>query len=241
MAKERSPNYPAMGLSDAIVAIKALYAKERRTSVSGVVAARALGYASLSGPVRVKLAALKKYGLLDGDEKNGLRVSDLAMRILFPSDGDDEDSSRKESALKPELFRTLFESFADGSDDALRSYLITKLHFAPTGARQVIAAFRDTIKFANLGKADYNASDMSGKQETTVQAEDHVFDLASVYQKPQQRTRTSPQIFTWPLSKGVTAEVRFSGGEVQPAHLDLLAKYLELAKSAIETTDDGVK
>jgi hypothetical protein len=43
--------------------------------------------------------------------------------------------------------------------------------------------------------------------------------------------------FTWPPSKGVTAEVRFTGGEVQPSHLGLLAKYLELAKSAIETED----
>jgi len=241
MAKERSPNYPAIGLSDAIAALKALYGKERRTSVPGLVAAKAFGYSSLSGPARVKLAALKKYGLLDGDERSGLRVSELGMRILFPPNGDDEDAARRDAAMKPELFRSLYENFADGSDDALRSHLITKLHFAPTGARQVIAAFRDTIKFANLEKADYNASDMSGKQETTTQAEEHAFDLASTYQRPQQRTKTSPQVFTWPLSKGVTAEVRFSGGEVQPSHLDLLAKYLELAKSAIESEDDGAK
>jgi len=40
------------------------------------------------------------------------------------------------------------------------------------------------------------------------------------------------------LRQRVTAEVRFTGGEVQPSHLDLLAKYLELAKSAIETEEN---
>jgi hypothetical protein len=241
MATERSPNYPAIGLSDAITAIKTLYSKEKRTAVAGIVAVKALGYRSLSGPARVKLAALKKFGLLEGDEKNGLRVSELGMRILFPASGDDEDSSRREAALKPELFRSLYDSFAEGSDDALRSHLITRLHFAPTGAKQVIAAFRDTISFANLQKGDYNASDMSDKTETRTQTERPApsgltFGLGDAPRPAQSKGVT--KVFTWPLSKGVTAEVRFSGGEVQTGHLDLLSKYLELAKTAIETEDE---
>jgi len=40
---------------------------------------------------------------------------------------------------------------------------------------------------------------------------------------------------------GVTAEVRFTGGEVQRSHLIFLAKYLELAKSAIETEDNDAE
>jgi hypothetical protein len=242
MAKERSPNYPAIGLSDAVASIKTLYAKEKRTPVPGLVAAKAIGYGSLSGPARVKLAALKKYGLLEGDESKGLRVSDLGMRILFPPSVEEEDSSRKEAALKPELFRSLYENFADGSDDALRSYLITRLQFGATGARQVIAAFRDTISFANLQKADYNASDMSEKIEARLQADRAnsatPFDTSG-FGRPFQTKANTTKIFTWPLSKGVTAEVRFTGGEVQTSHLELLAKYLELAKIAIEADDDN--
>lgn len=241
MGKERSPNYPAIGLSDAITAIKALYEKEKRTAVPGVVAAKAIGYGSLSGPARVKLAALKKYGLLEGDERSGMRIAELGMHIMFPASPEDEDESRRKAALNPELFRALYENFAEASDDALRSYLITRMHFAPIGAKQVIAAFRDTIAFANLQKAEYNASNMSDKREAKVQAEatsGSSFDFSG-FNRPQQPKPVAAKVFTWPLSKGVTAEVRFSGGEVQRSHLDLLAKYLELAKMAIDTEDEA--
>lgn len=40
--------------------------------------------------------------------------------------------------------------------------------------------------------------------------------------------------FTWPLSKDLRAEVRFTGRGVTAQDLDLLAKYLELAKTAVE-------
>jgi hypothetical protein len=45
--------------------------------------------------------------------------------------------------------------------------------------------------------------------------------------------------FTWPLSKGVTAEVRLSGPEVKPAHLEMLREYLQLAKKALESDADA--
>jgi hypothetical protein len=139
------------------------------------------------------------------------------------------------------LFRSLYDSFAEASDDALRSHLITRLHFAATGAKQVIAAFRDTILFANLQKSDYNAPDMTVKEETKSKASDYGAVIRDVFgpRAPQQvRPSASSKVFMWPLSKGVTAEVRFSGGEVQKIHLDLLAKYLELAKTAMETEDE---
>jgi hypothetical protein len=40
------------------------------------------------------------------------------------------------------------------------------------------------------------------------------------------------------VSRDVTAEVKFTGGTLKAAHLEALAKYLELAKSAIETEDE---
>ena len=46
--------------------------------------------------------------------------------------------------------------------------------------------------------------------------------------------RPNPSTFIWPLSKDTTAQVTFSGGAVRAAHLDRLAKHLELAKLALE-------
>jgi hypothetical protein len=240
MAKQRSPNYPSIGLADAVDAVHSLYDKEKRTPVPGIVAAKAIGYQSMSGPARVKLAALKKYGLIEGDERSGIRVSELALRIMFPADAEAERQARKEAALKPELFQTLNESYRDASDDAIRSYLITKLHFAPIGAKQVIASFRDTLSFAALNIPDYNVSDMSGKNEALSTAPRPTFDnfdWGSTNRPTTPKPAAAAKVFTWPLSKGVTAEVRFTGGEVQESHIDLLTKYLELAKMALGTSD----
>lgn len=236
MARDRSPNYPAISLAVAVAAIKAFYEKERRTAVPGEVAAKAIGYAGMSGPARVKLASLKKYGLLEGNERTGLRISELGMHILFPTSGDEEDEARRKAALEPELFRSLFENYAEASDDALKSYLITRLKFAPVGAKQVIAAFRDTLSFANLKKDGYNASDMPTKSEASTPTGR---DISPFFSVSSPAKPTSAKVYSWPLSKDVTAEVRFSGGDVTPDQIDRLTKYLELAKSALEsdTTD----
>jgi hypothetical protein len=52
---------------------------------------------------------------------------------------------------------------------------------------------------------------------------------------------TPSKRFTWPLSNDITATVEFSGGQVSESQIDLLQKYLELAKMAvrINTTDQG--
>ena len=54
MSKHRSPNYPAIGLRDAVEAVRAIYDKEKKTSVSGDVIAGNLGYSSLSGNARTR-------------------------------------------------------------------------------------------------------------------------------------------------------------------------------------------
>jgi biotin operon repressor len=224
MAKQRSPNYPAMSLRDAVEAVRQIYDKEKKTSVSGEVIAKDLGYSGLSGPSRVKIAALKKYGLVDGDERKGLRVSDLSVRILYPSNADDQVSSLQEAALKPELFQTLYDSFRDGSDEAMRSHLINRMDFAPMGARQVIASFRDTYAFAGLNQKAYTDFDTSDKSEAEDMRE-HTGPSLTGTQSPQvgvvrslqasayEETSNAQNTWTWTLSmpRAVRADLRIVG------------------------------
>jgi hypothetical protein len=220
MAKQRSPNYPAMGLRDAVEAVRVIHDKEKKTAVSGEVVAKALGYAGLSGPSRTKIAALKKFGLLDGDERNGLRVSDLAVRILYPSGASDQIASLQEAALKPELFQTLYSEFRDGSDEAIRSHLVNRMDFSPPGAKQAIAAFRDTYSFAGLNQKAHNDSETSDKNESESMREQSVPASTSpqavppagyffdVLGKPQIK-RTYPLDISIPRS--LKAELSISG------------------------------
>lgn len=227
MAKERSPNYPAVGLAEAIELGRKLWAKEKRTTVALDAAVKAMGYNTLSGPARTRLAALRQYGLLEQD-RSGVRVSDLAIKILnHPSGTPDYEASIKEAALRPDLFRDLFQTHAEASDDSLKSHLVVNRRFSDNGARKCIQSFRETISLAKLTETDYPEGAGTLRGESMHEA-----------------TQTSPlgrpsvRVFSWPLAKDVSAELRLTGEKISATHLERLRQYLALAKDALESDEE---
>jgi hypothetical protein len=180
----------------------------------------------------VAIGALRKYGLLD-KAANGIRLSDLALRILHPESPAARRDAMGEAALKPELFSELSQSHANASDDALRSYLITKKRFAERGTRHLIASFRDTMALVNGDQSGYSAE--NGAKEPDRMAE----PVHTSAPTAATSARLPVQVFSWPLAKGLTAEVRFTGESIKAAHLERLRQYLDLAKAAVETEDDA--
>ncbi|HLX83151.1 MAG TPA: hypothetical protein VKR59_04605 [Terriglobales bacterium] len=243
MAKMRSPNYPAVGLSEAVNRVRALWSKEKRTPVDAAVAAEAIGYSGLSGPSRTALASMKKYGLVDSDDRT-VRVSDRALQILHPASEEEELTALQMAALSPELFRQLFESQRDASDVALKSYLINKLGFSEVGARQLIKAFRDTMTFAKLDKPNsYPSQAMLAEDHTQAPVyddDDHMLKDFQRNARPDARNNrqfTTHQTYSWPLSPGVTGEVRIIGDAPKPQHLRAIRSYLELAEKLMKTEE----
>lgn len=241
MAKQRSPNYPAISLRDAVEAVRSIHDKEKKTVVSGEVIAKSLGYISLSGNARTKIAALKKYGLLDGDERKGMRVSDLAVRILYPNGATDQMASLREAALRPELFKALYQDFRDGSDAAILHHLINRLDFSPAGAKQVVAAFRDTYSFAGLNMKEYSNTEASDKREAEiVQTEQRAASTAGnpaagdVMQAVLDG-RSLVNVWTWTLSipRNIKAELKLQG-DVTKADLERLKKQIEFLEESFD-------
>jgi len=61
-------------------------------------------------------------------------------------------------------------------------------------------------------------------------------DLAMLDTWKQQAalvTSHQDRCYRWPLGPGLTVEVRFSGVDLGPAHIDLLREYLDLFKTAL--------
>ena len=225
MAKMRSPNYPAVGLSEAVTMAQKLWGKEKKTPVNAAVAATAIGYKGLSGPSRTALAAMKRFGLLEED-KVGMRVSPLALRILHAAGEDDRLQALREAALKPELFRRLFKSHGQASNDALRSYLITRLNFSETGAKALIDAFRDTIAVAKLNDPEYTPP---------VTPED-IESMGSAIEINTERpvNQRVQEIFRWPLADGVQVELRLTGGQLTPDKVDDISEYLQAVRKVLK-------
>ena len=245
MSKHRSPNYPAIGLRDAVEAARIIYDKEKRTQVSGDVIAGSLGYSSLSGPARTKISALKKYALLEGDERKGMRLTDLAVRILYPNGPKDEIASLQEAALNPELFQLLYNDFRDGSDGAILSHLINKMDFAPHGAKQLIASFRDTYAYAGLNQKEYNNSETSDKEEAqTMQTHSSsaspvdTFVQSDAFKNFSSQGASAPasqNAWTWTLSmpRSVRAELHIVGTPTK-ADIGRLKKQIDALEESFD-------
>lgn len=237
--RDRSPNYPALGLGAAIAAIRKLWTTEKRTAVGPEVAAKALGftpkgvgYKALSGPARTALSALKKYGLVT-DDGPGVRVSDLAIQILHPGSAEEHLHALREAAMKPDIFREFMQTHTEASDEALTSTLIRR-GFSVAGARQFIDAFRDTLSIAKLSGSEYDFAKITQESEAMASGglthEVRIGDSASMSDTTKRQVTRA---FSWPLDDDTTAEVRIVGTQVSRDHLDALIEYLEVAKKRI--------
>src|SRR5437899_98923 len=123
MARIRSPNYPGISLPEAISRISMIHSKEQHLPASREVLAKHCGYNGLNGASLKILSALGKYGLLEEVNGDKMRVSPLAMNILYPASDTEKAKSIREAALSPQLFAEMAEEWGDGvpSDANMRS------------------------------------------------------------------------------------------------------------------------
>jgi hypothetical protein len=152
----RSPNYPSMGLQEAINRVAGLYKIQHLHFAPREVVAKGLGYSSLNGASATAISALLKYGLLERSGED-LRVSDRAMCILHPHNPQEKAAAIREAAFSPALFAELMEKFPGQmpNDDLLRNYLIRN-GFAESALGNVISAYRETSDMVSRDGAQYD-------------------------------------------------------------------------------------
>jgi hypothetical protein len=169
MAKTRSPSYPSISLRDAIVKVEEIYNQNYQSPVPRQVAAELMGYGGLNGKSLGVLAALSKYGLLEG-RGDDTRVSDLALAIIAHEPGAPERGAAiRQAAAKPELFAEIDGRFTGGkaSDAAIRSYLMTQ-KFIPAAADAVVRAYRETKQLVAAEAPDVESAPIKQEPEKPV-------------------------------------------------------------------------
>jgi hypothetical protein len=245
IVKARSPSYPSIGLKEAIEKAQAVYNKDYQNQVPRAVAAEHMGYASLNGKSLGVLAALLKYGLLEGRGDN-TRVSDLALRIIAHGPGDTERAEAiRDAAARPELFAELDKRYPDGrgSDAAIRSYLLTQ-KFIPQAADSALRSYRETktLVQTECGAYDSGASEPDGADDFDDLLKSDAPKRAAVVPTPPQQNES--------LAMGVQERVLQSGmlsktasyrvivsGPVGEAEIDRLLKKLEMDKEILADAD----
>lgn len=161
MPKARSPEYPVIGLKEAIDKVGAVYAKDYQSKVARVVLAEHMGYKTLNGKSLGVLSACGKYGLLEG-RGDDTRVSDLAVTIIaHPAGTPERTVAIKQAAANPELFAELDNRFQGGrvSDQAMRAWMLTQ-KFIPQAADTAIRSYRETKQLVETESGGYAGAEI---------------------------------------------------------------------------------
>ncbi len=224
MARTRSPNYPAIGLPEAIERLQKLFEKAHRQTITREQAAEAMGYDGLHGGSLGALSALLKFGLLQKSE-NGVRVSDRGITIIAPEDDKERDLAIANAAFDPLLFQELRERFLGEmpSDGKLRSFLIRK-NFSSSALDRVVRSYRETMELVTDEGPGYTF------EPTIIQSVGTARDVS---------TADAVGISKSP-SQGVPFRVAFAGDAIEvsgrlttPEQVDKLVQFLQLNKVLI--------
>lgn len=244
--KERSPRYPAVDLGEALASVQGLYESEGKTALTGEDAAKALGFKGLTGPARSRLGALRKYGLVESAGHGMLRVSARALAILVePEDSHERTVAVREAALAPELFRELYESHLEASDQSRKSYLIRNKGFTRRGAEFVSESFRKTVEFANLVQSKDNLLRDGSLRGEAARAEESMHETVTQNRDGRAALTPSEQAggVLWlkvPFGgSSMLVRVEVAGEMLSKAHIARVRQYLELAEDDLPDQAGG--
>lgn len=196
MTRIRSPGYPNASLEQVIDNAGKVHLQDRQHPVDRATVARHLGFSGLSGAADRALSALLHFGLMEKVKKGELRVTDLALRIIHPTDPNERREALYEAAFAPELFKELRARYPEAppSRDSLSSYL-SRSGFASAAIPSATKAYLETCYFLqrehayDLGVAAPEVAPESAPVEP--QPEPNVTPLTPAAAPHQPGTRTT--------------------------------------------------
>jgi hypothetical protein len=237
-SRHRSPNYPAVGLREAMVRVEALYDADKKAGAPIDSALKHMGFTSRHGKAMAVLSALKKFGLVE-DVGGRIIPTKRAIEIIVLSEDDPRRlTALREAALGPDIYRELVDQFKDSgmpSDQSLMAELEAYKGFNPNAVEEFVADFRDSLNFAGLTKEGELSSvvedDLSPMTETrsTPTAKVPAPAGTMIFTPPPSASKT----YTWPLSGNAYANLQIQGGH-EVEDLELIKEYLDLAIKAMK-------
>lgn len=162
----RSPNYPNISLPAAIKQIEKSFAANRRNQMDRNSAAISIGYSGQSGAADKTIATLTQYGLLEKAGKGEVRISQLAVEILHPTNDQVRRQAINSAAFRPQVFADLRERFPDGhvSEATLLSYLVRE-DYQNRAIRPITKSYLETCAFLRQENA-YESYGISAESQS---------------------------------------------------------------------------
>jgi len=157
-SRHRSPNYPAIGLIEAIDRAGRFYRTDQKTGAPLETALRHMGFSGKHGKSMMVLSALKKFGLVE-DIEGRIVPTQRAIEIVALKEGDPRrQKAIKEAVLSPDIYRELWEQYAETGippqDDTLASELVAYKGFNQAAVADFVKDFRESLDFSGISNID---------------------------------------------------------------------------------------
>jgi hypothetical protein len=156
--RTRSPNYPAVGLRDAVERATSLYEADKRAASPLESAVKHLGFNRPHGTAMSVISAMRKFGLVEM-LNNRVSLTDRAVAILvYPADDPRRIEALKAAATAPEIYRDLVERYSVSgsipSEETLKAELQHEMKFNPSAVNEFVKEFKDTLLYSGLLDSD---------------------------------------------------------------------------------------
>lgn len=248
--RHRSPNYPAVGLAEALERTKRFFDVDGKAGAPTETAAKHIGFASAHGAALSVLAALKSFGLLE-DKSGRIVPTQRAVELLHLQEQDPRRiRALRDAALAPAIYRALIEQYRDTglpSDETLRAELVAYRDFNPKSVNDFLKGFRQTLDFAGL-------SDLSVIESEPEMATEQVQTESRPKLAPQIRPKDAAEferqvqttipgmVERWTLSvhRGVKAELKLFG-EVRKEDIRRLRQQIEFLEQSFDEESENQK
>lgn len=166
--RHRSPNYPTVGLKEAIERTKKFYDADGKAGASSETAAKHIGYSTAHGEAYSVLSALKKFGLVE-DKAGRVVPTARAIEILsLPSTDPRRLEAIRKAALSPPIYAELLKDYRETglpADDTLEGELIAYKGFNPNAVKSFLSGFKQTLDFAGLSDFSVLGSESKAEDE----------------------------------------------------------------------------
>jgi hypothetical protein len=152
--KQRSPNYPAISLDEAVDKLPKLFADMKRHPVGVETAVGFMGLKYTSSTGKLALGAMRSFGLFEDAGKSMVKLSSRALDIVtdYARSSLGWRKAVQDAALEPAIHKKLWERYGEElpADDELRRVLIRELKFYDNAVSPFIAEYKRTIEFSGL-------------------------------------------------------------------------------------------
>lgn len=244
-SRERSRAYPRINLRESVELIEIIRSALGPGPFTRDAVAESMGLSPGSGHANRKSAALVHFGLLD---RNGgsYEISELADRLLHPTNDTERSDSIAEAAKSPALYRGLFEKFGGASlPNLLPNILARDYGISVKQSKDVAQTFRESAEYANLLRHGILHKELgfNAAVETREEHRDHAPPTqesgTAVFFKPSGKSQVSPtnleaslRQYAIPMRGGQSAMLCLPAS-VSQKDLDRIKQWIELMGEAL--------